>query len=149
MIAETAGGGLARLWDRTMATLPSRLLGAVHYIARAESRWPAFFRARLEREGAPAQKVSLRNVSRSGFMALTPDPVPPGSLVTLHTPVGRPVQAEVRWSFNDRMGCRLTGRFDNRQLALLLVAGAFNWLISPAGIRFVVASACIAMYLLA
>ena len=132
-----------------MATLPSRLLGAVTYVVRAESRWPAPFRARLERDGQPPMKVSLRNVSRSGFMAMTPEPVKPGSAVTLAVPIGAPVRAEVRWAFNDRVGCRLEGRFDNRQLALLLAGGALNTLLSPSGLRFIVVTACIAMYLLA
>ncbi len=132
-----------------MATLPSRLIGAVSYVVRAEARWPAPFRARLERVAAPDMKVSLRNVSRSGFMALTPDPVKAGSMVTLNLPVGPPIQAEVRWAFNDRIGCRVEGRFDNRQIALLLAGGALNALLSPAGIRFIVVTACITMYLLA
>ena len=132
-----------------MATLPSRLIGAVSHVVRAESRWPAPFRARLERMAAPGMKVSLRNVSRSGFMALTPEPVKPGSTVTLSLPIGPPLQAEVRWAFNDRIGCRVEGRFDNRQLALLFIGGAINALLSPAGIRFVVVIACITMYLLA
>ena len=133
----------------TMATLPSRLLGAVSYVTRAESRWPALFRARLERTGVPPIKVTLRNVSRSGFMALTTEPVAAGSHVTLYPPIGKPVQAEVRWAFNDRFGCSLEGHFDRAQLSFLLVAGALNGLISPAGIRFVVVLACVAMYLLA
>lgn len=132
-----------------MATLPSRLIGAVTHVVRAESRWPALFRARLERAGAPAMKVTLRNVSRSGFMALTSEPIAAGSQITIHPPFGKPVQAEVRWGFNDRFGARVLGRFDRGQLALLLAAGAVNHLISPSGIRFVVVLACIAMYLLA
>jgi hypothetical protein len=131
-----------------MATLPSRLIGAVNYVVRAESRWPAPFRARLERAGTPPIRVSLRNVSRSGFMALTAEPVKAGSQVTLTLPVGQPVTAEVRWAFNDRFGCRLDGQFDNRQLALLFAAGLVNGLLSPAGLRFIVLGACIAMYLL-
>ena len=132
-----------------MATLPSRLLGAVAYVTRAEARWPALFRARLDRPGDSAIKVTLRNVSRSGFMALTSEPVVAGSVVTLHPPIGKPVKAEVRWAFNDRFGCRIEGRLDNRQMSLLFAAGALNHLISPAGIRFVVILACVAMYLLA
>lgn len=132
-----------------MATLPSRLIGAVTYVTRAESRWPALFRAKLERAGAAPMKVTLRNVSRSGFMALTSEPVAAGSMVTIHPPIGKPVQAEVRWCFNDRFGASVHGRFDGSQIAFLLVAGAINHLISPAGIRFVVVVACIAMYLLA
>lgn len=132
-----------------MATLPSRLIGAVNYLVRAESRWPAPFRARLARADAPDQRVLLRNVSRSGFMAQTLEPVKAGSLVTLDLPLGRPVRAQVRWSFNDRIGCRLEGQFDNRQLALLFAAGLVNTLLSPAGLRFIVVGACIAMYLLA
>ena len=132
-----------------MATLPSRLIGAVNYIVRAESRWPAPFRARLERADAPPVKVLLRNVSRSGFMALTAEPVKAGSTVTISLPVGRPIRAEVRWAFNDRFGCRIEGQFDNRQLGLLFAAGLVNALLSPAGMRSTVVIACIAMYLLA
>jgi hypothetical protein len=132
-----------------MATLPSRLIGAVNYIVRAESRWPAPFRARLDRAGAPPVKVSLRNVSRSGFMALTAEPVKAGSMITISLPIGSPIRAEVRWAFNERFGCRIEGQFDNRQLALLFAAGLVNALLSPAGLRFTVVLACIAMYLLA
>ncbi len=132
-----------------MAALPSRLIGAVNYIVRVEARWPAPFRARLTRAGAAPLKVSLRNISRSGFMALTPEPVKAGSQVTLELPVGRPIQAEIRWAFNDRIGCRLEGRFDNRQLALLFAGGLVNTLLSGTGLRFIVIGACITMYLLA
>jgi hypothetical protein len=132
-----------------MATLPSRLAGAVSFVVRAESRWPALFKARLERPEGPSLKVTLRNVSRSGFMALTSDPVQAGSQVTIRLPIGKPVRAEVRWGFNDRFGCHLEDRFDNRQLAFLFGAGLLNGLISPSGIRFVVILACAAMYLLA
>lgn len=133
----------------TMATLPSRLAGAVSFVTRAESRWPALFKARLERPDKPSLKVTLRNVSRSGFMALTSDPVQAGSHITISLPIGKPVKAEVRWAFNDRFGCHLDDPFDKRQLAFLFGAGALNGLISPAGIRFVVVLACVAMYLLA
>lgn len=132
-----------------MATLPSRLIGAVQYVVRAESRLPALFRARLVCEDRTEVKASMRNVSRSGFMAMVPKHIPAGSQVTLRLPVGPPVVAYVRWAFNDRVGCRVAGRFELRQLALLMVVGALNSLVSPAGIRFVVAAAVIAMYLLA
>jgi len=131
-----------------MATLPSRLLGAVQYVVRAESRLPALFRARLTREGCAPLKVSLRNVSRSGFMAIVPEPIHAGSLVTLKLPVGAPVQAEVRWAFNDRIGCSLQGNFDTRQLALLVAAGIVNAMLGATGLRVVVVTACAAMYLL-
>jgi hypothetical protein len=132
-----------------MATLHSRLIGAVSYVARAESRWPAPLRARMERVGAPPVKVSLRNVSRSGFMALSAEKVKAGSMVTIFLPLGPPIRAEVRWAFNDRFGCRLEDQFDNRQLWLLFAAGLVNALLSPAGLRFTVIGACIAMYLIA
>ena len=131
-----------------MATLPSRLLGAVQYVVRAEARLPALFRARLTRDGAPPLKVSLRNVSRSGFMAMVPEPVHAGSVVTLQLPVGAPVQAEVRWAFNDRIGCSLQGSFDTPQLVLLVAAGLVNAMLGAMGLRVVVITACIAMYLL-
>lgn len=132
-----------------MATLPSRLMGAVQYVVRAESRLPALFRARLQREDGSELRASLRNVSRSGFMARVPQPIPAGSQVALILPIGPPVVANVRWAFNDRIGCRVTGHFELRQLALLMVVGALNGLVSPSGIRFVVMAALIAMYLLA
>lgn len=131
-----------------MATLTSRLAGALTYVARAESRWPALFRARLERAGAPPVKVTLRNVSRSGFMAVSTEPVAPGSLVTVYPPIGKPIVAEVRWTFNDRFGASIEGRFETSQIALLLAFGTINNLVRPSGIRFVVVTACIAMYLL-
>ena len=131
-----------------MASLPSRLLGAVQYVVRAEWRLPALLRARLTRKGDAPLKVSLRNVSRSGFMAMVPEPIHAGSLVTLQLPVGAPVEAEVRWAFNDRIGCSLKGRFDNRQLALLVAAGVVNAMLGATGLRAVVVTACIAMYLL-
>jgi hypothetical protein len=132
-----------------MATLPSRLAGAIAYVTRAESRWPALFRARLERAGAPPVKVTLRNVSHSGFMAVSTEPVAPGSLVKVYPPIGKPVVAEVRWAFNNRFGASVHGRFETSQIAVLLAFGLINYLVSPSGIRFVVVTACIAMYLLA
>jgi hypothetical protein len=131
-----------------MATLPSRLLGAVHYVVRAEARLPALFRARIERAGEPPMRVSLRNVSRSGFMAVVPESLAVGSELTLVLPIGAPVRANVRWGFGDRVGCSLQGQFVGAQLALLIAGGTVNALASAAGLRFIVVAACAAMYLL-
>lgn len=107
-----------------MATLPSRLIGAVHHIARAELRFPALLRARLQRDGETDAAITLRNVSASGFMGLVSVPIRAGSRIRLVLPVGRAVEADVRWSLNGQIGCRLDGRFSRAQLALLTTLGA-------------------------
>lgn len=123
-----------------MSALPARLIGAVHQIVRAERRLPALWNARL-RLGDAEINASLRNVSASGFMGLVPTHIQAGSEVVLLLPIGAPLIADVRWSHNDRIGCRLRGRFDWRQRAFLALCGLF----SGAGLQALVALAAIAI----
>ena len=118
---------------KSMASLSSRLIGAVHHVVRAESRFPALCRARLLREGAPPLDVSLRNVSTSGFMAIAPAPVRAGSRVRIELAFGGEVEADVRWCLNGHIGCHLRTRFGTRQLALLVLAGSGRALLSARG----------------
>jgi hypothetical protein len=101
--------------------VPARLAGAVHHIVRAQRRMPVFGKARLRRDGLPDLALSLRNVSRSGFMVELSEHIPAGSRVRLIIPFAGAVTADVRWSHNHRMGCRLTRDFSTRQLAVLLL----------------------------
>ena len=130
-----------------MFTLPGRLAGAVNRIARAEARAPALWRARLHAGGVNG-RIVMRNVSRSGFMGIGAMPLHAGSEVTLTLPFGAPVVADVRWALNGRIGCRLRGKFDTRQLAFLTVFGAANALFTGAGLRLLFAAACVGMLLL-
>lgn len=131
-----------------MPALPARLIGAVHQIVRAEARLPALWRARLG-VGDTEMKVVLRNVSASGFMAEAPERVPAGRTVTLRLPFGAPLTADVRWSLNDRLGCRLRGRFDWRQRVFIAACGLGNGLFSSNGLKLLVALGAIAIVTLA
>lgn len=130
-----------------MFTLPGRLASAVHHIARAEARAPALWRAKLRAEGVES-RILMRNVSRSGFMGIGAIPLHAGSEVTLTLPFGAPVVADVRWALNGRIGCRLRGRFDRRQLAFLMVCGAVNALFTGTGLRLLFVAACVGLLLL-
>ncbi|MGQ0661319.1 PilZ domain-containing protein [Sphingosinicella sp.] len=130
-----------------MFTLPGRLIGTVHHIARVEARAPALWRARL-RAGEAETRIVMRNVSRSGFMGIGAIPIPAGSEVTLTLPFGAPVAADVRWSLNGRIGCRLRGRFDRRQLAFLMLCGGANALFTGAGLRVLFVLGCVGLLLI-
>lgn len=130
-----------------MFTLFSRLAGAVHHIARAEIRAPALWRARLRVDGVD-MRIVMRNVSRSGFMGIGALPVHAGTEVILTLPFGAPVVADVRWALNGRIGCKLRGRFDSRQLAFLTIFGAANALFTGAGLRLLFAAACVGLLLI-
>jgi hypothetical protein len=127
---------------------PARLIGAVHQIVRAEARLPALWRARM-RAGDIEMKVILRNVSASGFMGEAPAHIQAGSAVTLLLPIGAPLIADVRWALNGRIGCRLRGRFDWRQRALLALCGLANGLFTSNGVKMLVALGAVAIVLLA
>jgi hypothetical protein len=130
-----------------MFTLPGRLIGAVHHIVRAEARAPALWRAKL-RAGDAQTRIVMRNVSRSGFMGIGAIPIQAGSEVVLTLPFGAPVVADVRWSLNGRIGCRLRGRFDRRQVAFLMVCGAANALFTGAGLRVLLVIGCVGLLLI-
>lgn len=127
-----------------MDTTRSRLLGGVQLMVRSESRFAAQVEAGLQRDDAPQITVSVANISPSGFMAVTPEPIRTGTPVRLVLPVGDPIDAEVVWSLNDQFGCRLDGRFSRRQMAYLLLLGAIRSLPTAAGAR-----AAIVIFLLA
>lgn len=129
-----------------MFTLPGRLMGAVHHITRTEARAPALWRATL-RVGDAEERIVMRNVSRSGFMGIGKMPIHAGSEVTLILPFGAPLVADVRWALNGRIGCKLRGRFDKRQLAFLMLFGALNALFTGAGLRLMFAMGCVALLL--
>ena len=131
-----------------MFALPGRVTSAVHHIVRAETRAPALWRAKLS-TGEIETRIVMRNVSRSGFMGIGAIPIQAGSEVILILPFGAPVVADVRWSLNGRIGCRLRGRFDRGQLAFLMVCGAANALFTGTGLRVLFALGCIGLLLMA
>ncbi len=104
-----------------MRALSTRLVSAAHHIVRSQNRLPAFGKAYLEREGRPDLALSLRNVSRSGFMALTSEHIRAGSRVRLRIPLVGAVTADVRWSHDNRMGCRLHRALGLGQMARLFL----------------------------
>ncbi len=118
-----------------MNTIPSRLLGAVQLLVRTESRYAARLEAELQREDAPHLTISVGNVSPSGFMAITPEPVRAGTPVRLVLPVGDPINAEVVWSLNNQIGCRLDGHFSTRQMAYLVLRSTLRGVPTAAGAR--------------
>lgn len=130
-----------------MFALPGRLAGEVHKIARAEARAPALWRAKLRVDEAE-ERIVMRNVSRSGFMGIGTIPIQAGSEVTLSLPFGAPVIADVRWALNGRIGCKLRGRFDKRQLAFLMISSAGNALLTGAGLRVLFTLACVGLLLM-
>jgi hypothetical protein len=105
--------------ERSVRALSTRLISAAHYIVRCQNRLPAFGKVYLQREGLPDLALSLKNVSRSGFMAVTSEPMAAGSRVRLVIPFVGGVGADVRWSHDNRMGCRLNRDFSVGQLARL------------------------------
>ncbi len=129
-----------------MFTLPGRLMGAVHQLTRTETRAPALWRATLK-VGDAQERIVMRNVSRSGFMGIGSIPIHAGSEVTLSLPFGPPIVADVRWALNGRIGCKLRGRFDTRQLAFLMTFGAINALFTGAGLRLLFAAGCVGLLL--
>lgn len=131
-----------------MFTLPGRLIGAAHHVARAETRAPAFWRAKLQ-AGEAEGRILMRNISRSGFMGITATAVRPGDSVTLTLPVGAPVVADVRWALNERIGCRLRGRFDKRQLCFLGICSTANGLLTASGLRTIGFLGIVAFFFLA
>lgn len=130
-----------------MFTLPGRLISAVHHIARAETRAPALWRAKLH-AGEAETRIVMRNVSRSGFMGIGAIPIQAGSEVILTLPFGAPVVADVRWALNGRIGCRLRGRFDKGQLAFLMICGGANALFTGAGLRVLFVLGCVGLLLM-
>jgi hypothetical protein len=119
-----AGGLAAAQGKQSLRALSTRLISAAHYIVRCQNRLPFFGKAYLRREGLPDLALSLRNVSRSGFMAETSEPVPAGSRIRLVIPLVGAVGADVRWSHDNRMGCRLSRDFSAGQLARLYLLSA-------------------------
>jgi hypothetical protein len=130
-----------------MFALPGRLVSAVHHIVRAETRVPALWRAKLSTSEAET-RIVMRNVSRSGFMGIGAIPIQAGSEVILTLPFGAPLVADVRWALNGRIGCRLRGRFDKRQLAFLTICGATNALFTRTGLRVMLVLGCVGLLLL-
>jgi hypothetical protein len=130
-----------------MFALPGRLTSAVYHIVRAETRVPALWRAKLS-TGEAETRIVMRNVSRSGFMGIGAIPIQAGSEIILTLPLGDPVVADVRWALNGRIGCRLRGRFDRRQLAFLTICGAANALFTGAGLRILLVLGCVGLLLL-
>jgi hypothetical protein len=104
-----------------LRALSTRLVSAAHYIVRCQNRLPAFGKAWLKREGLPDLALSLKNVSRSGFMAVTSEHIAAGSRVRLVIPFVGGVSADVRWSHDNRMGCRLERDFSTGQMARLFL----------------------------
>jgi len=131
-----------------MFALPKRVIGAVSYIVRAETRAPALWRATVRTDEGHA-RIVMRNVSRSGFMGISKTPIRAGSSLTLDLPIGAPVTADVRWALNGRFGCRLRGRFDRRQLVFLSCCGVANGIFTGAGLRMLAAIAGLAVLILA
>ena len=133
-----------------MATIPARLARAVGHILRRENRLPTFLAARLRLRNGSELRISLRNVSRSGFMGVVAgEPVRAGSRVILAVPLAGCVEADVRWSLNCQAGFELVGRFSARQMAILLLLGARGHLLSATGSLSLLTLACAALLLLA
>jgi hypothetical protein len=107
--------------QRSVRALSTRLVTAVHHVVRCQNRLPAFGKVYLQRKGLPDLALSLRNVSRSGFMAMTSEHIAAGSRVRLAIPLVGIVTADVRWSHDNRMGCRLTRDLSIGQLARIFL----------------------------
>lgn len=128
-----------------MFAWPKRVALAADHIPRSEARAPALWRATIFADGGET-RIVMRNVSRSGFMGISPTPIRAGSSFTLRLPFGAPVMADVRWALNGRFGCRLRGRFDRRQLVFLTACGLLNGLFTGAGLRLLAAVAAITVF---
>ena len=64
-----------------------------------------------------AMDVRLRNISTGGALVECPRGLPPGTHVMVNLPGCGELQAEVRWTDEDRMGIRFAEEFDLRQLS--------------------------------
>ena len=107
-----------------MRALTRPIHAAMTHVARSQLRVPSFGRATLRRDGAPDLRIRIGNISRSGFMGETREPLRAGMNVRLVVPFGRVMDGTVRWTLGGRFGCRLDGRLRGREmLAISVLAG--------------------------
>ncbi|HWT11636.1 MAG TPA: PilZ domain-containing protein [Allosphingosinicella sp.] len=86
--------------------------------ARSEPRFPVFLPATI-RSGPCASRVHLRDLSRSGALAESLRPPPPGSPVTLARD-GLLVEAEVVWVGGMRFGLQFATPLEATELLVQL-----------------------------
>jgi hypothetical protein len=75
---------------------------------REAPREEVFYRTRAARPGGASLPLQIVNISASGFMARTDEPIAVGEPFRLRLPIVGEVGATVRWSLGGRIG----GQFD-------------------------------------
>ncbi len=135
--------------DRPSFFLPERVMSAVHHITRSEGRWPARLTARVQRDGQPDLRLSVRNFSGTGLMGVAAGRIQTGETIRIVLPRAGSVRAQVRWSLNNQIGCHLEGRFSGLQIFILLMLSARSLIFSREGFHAIVAAAaCTIMFVL-
>lgn len=86
-------------WDSTAVAQPER---------RDAPREEVSYRTRATAAGRGGVPFHIVNISASGFMARTDDPLSPGDSVSVRLPVVGEMRAEVRWALGGRIGCQFT-----------------------------------------
>ena len=74
-------------------------------VARSAARTPVALTARLRISGAKSLEVEVHDLSTHGFQVDTVHVIKPGQLVWLAFGPLAPLEAEVRWFRNYRIGC--------------------------------------------
>ena len=67
---------------------------------------------RLKPEGVRVITVALGDISATGLMARTDEPIPLGSTVCIELPAAGNVQGRVRWTVGGRVGVRFAMPID-------------------------------------
>ena len=75
--------------------------------ARGELRDSVYHRAGATLDNGAALPLLIVNISPSGLMARSTEPLAPGATLAIALPVVGRVRAEVRWALGGRVGCQL------------------------------------------
>ena len=75
----------------------------------------------LKAVDGPKSRFTIRNISQCGFMGDSGDVHAVGAQVILYLPVIGQVDAMVKWSSGNRIGCQLTSALTFQQVFLVLM----------------------------
>ena len=79
------------------------------------------FETTLKAVDGPKSRFTMRNISQCGFMGDSGDIHAVGTQVILYLPVIGQVDALVKWSSGNRIGCQLTNALTFQQVFLVLM----------------------------
>lgn len=90
-------------------------LGVERYAVRKPDRVRVLLATKLRQSGQPDLDISVRNISRRGFMAVADRDIPIGSDAMVFLPGVGWILASVRWSLGKRFGGRFSETLNMRQ----------------------------------